>query len=207
MKGMVGKKNSSWTVFIIVSVLLISTVTMYFRFLYYSENIRATVVKQEINQIELTSNYITKIFHTEMEDCVDVLRENARAYYLSDAENTLEDTVEFLQNIKQHTDFTVVGVIRPDGWSMNDSGIQRRLRDRAVLQAILKNEIYVSDLLISGEKKLGKILIAVPIHENGRAVGAIWGRYPIDVIAKKVEETGDRERNFYIIDDLSLIHI
>ena len=115
MKGMVGKKNSSWTVFIIVSVLLISTVTMYFRFLYYSKNIRATVVKQEINQIELTSNYITKIFHTEMEDCVDVLRENARAYYLSDAENTLEDTVEFLQNIKQHTDFTVVGVIRPDG--------------------------------------------------------------------------------------------
>ena len=187
MKGMVGKKNSSWTVFIIVSVLLISTVTMYFCFLYYSKNIRATVVKQEINQIELTSNYITKIFHTEMEDCVDVLRENARAYYLSDAENTLEDTVEFLQNIKQHTDFTVVGVIRPDGWSMNDSGIQRRLRDRAVLQAILKNEIYVSDLLISGEKKLGKILIAVPIHENGRAVGAIWGRYPIDVIAKKVE--------------------
>ena len=74
MKGMVGKKNSSWTVFIIVSVLLISTVTMYFRFLYYSKNIRATVVKQEINQIELTSNYITKIFHTEMEDCVDVLR-------------------------------------------------------------------------------------------------------------------------------------
>ena len=201
MKGMVGKKNSSWTVFIIVSVLLISTVTMYFCFLYYSKNIRATVVKQEINQIELTSNYITKIFHTEMEDCVDVLRENARAYYLSDAENTLEDTVEFLQNIKEHTDFTVVGVIRPDGWSMNDSGIQRQLRDRAVLQAILKNEIYVSDLLISGEKKLGKILIAVPIHENGRAVGAIWGRYPIDVIAKKVEETGDRERNFYIIDD------
>ena len=125
MKGMVGKKNSSWTVFIIVSVLLISTVTMYFCFLYYSKNIRATVVKQEINQIELTSNYITKIFHTEMEDCVDVLRENARAYYLSDAENTLEDTVEFLQNIKQHTDFTVVGVIRPDGCSMNDSGIQR----------------------------------------------------------------------------------
>lgn len=34
MKGMVGKKNSSWTVFIIVSVLLISTVTMYFCFLY-----------------------------------------------------------------------------------------------------------------------------------------------------------------------------
>lgn len=177
MKGMAGKKNSSWTVFIIVSVLLISTVTMYFRFLYYSENIRTTVVKQEIDQIELTSNYITKIFHTEMEDCVDVLRENASAYYLSDAENTLEDTVAFLQNIKQYTDFTVVGVIRPDGWSMNDSGIQRQLRDRAVLQAILKNEIYVSDLFISGEKKLGKILIAVPIHENDRAVGAIWGIY------------------------------
>ena len=105
---------------------------MYFRFLYYSENIRATVVKQEINQIELTSNYITKIFHTEMEELCRCASGNARAYYLSDAENTLEDTVEFLQNITAYG-FTVVGVIRPDGWSMNDSGLQRRLRDRAVL--------------------------------------------------------------------------
>ena len=201
MKGEFRKKNSSWAVISIVAVLLVSTVVMYFRFLYYSDNIRKTVIRQEIDQIELTSNYVTKILHTEMEDCIDVLQESARVYYLSRTEASLDDTVSFLKNIKNYTDFTVVGLIRPDGWSINDSGIQRKLKDRALLQAIANNEIYVSDLLTSGEKKLGKILIAVPLHENGKAVGAIWGRYPIDVIAEKVEETGDIERNFYIIDD------
>lgn len=201
MRGVLRKKNSSRTVAAVVAVWLVSAVVMYFSFLYYSKNIRETVIKQEIEQIERVSGYIMKAFHTEMEDCVSVLQESASAYYRSDKERSLGETVSFLQNIRNHTDFTVLGFIRPDGWSINDSGIQRRLKNRALLQAIMDNEIYVSDLLISGEKKLGKILIAIPFREEGRAVGAIWGRYPIDEIAKRVEETGDRERNFYIVDD------
>lgn len=78
-----------------------------------------------------------------------MLQESARVYYLSRTEASLDDTVSFLKNIKNHTDFTVVGLIRPDGWSINDSGIQRKLKDRALLQAIANNEIYVSDLLTS----------------------------------------------------------
>ena len=52
MKGELRKKNSSWAVISIVAVLLVSTVVMYFRFLYYSDNIRKTVIRQEIDQIE-----------------------------------------------------------------------------------------------------------------------------------------------------------
>ena len=52
MKGELRKKNSSWAVISIVAVLLVSTVVMYFRFLYYSDNIRKTVIRQEIDHIE-----------------------------------------------------------------------------------------------------------------------------------------------------------
>lgn len=200
MKDTSNKKKKR-TFDLLIIVLLVSTLGMYFQFLFYSKDIGKMVVEREIEQIDLISKYIRKIVHIEIEDCISVLQAGAEMLYGEESDRPLEEKAEMLQIIKEQTDFKLVGMIHPNGQAMNDSGEIWNLKDEALVSAINRNEIYISDILTSGQKKLGKILIAVPYEKEGKVVGAIWGRYPIDMIAKKVRETGDLERNFYIVDD------
>lgn len=191
-------KKSRWIVLLLAVAVM--TLGMLAVFVSFSENIYNKTLKKEIQNLELSSGYITKIIRLEVEHCVEVLETSEEILDVSE-DSLRNQTQEILQKIKARTDFNSIGIVGLDGQSIDDDGDVGGLSDAEFLRKIKNDEYYISDMLTSGEKELGQILVAVPLHNGDDIVGAIWGQYPVSAIAEKIEVTGKSDIYFQLIDN------
>lgn len=191
------QKEPGWAGAVFAAILM--TAGMMAAFVYFSDNIHDKVMDKEIQNLEVVSGYLTKIIRLEMENCVDILTASEETLCVSDDPLT-EQMQETLKRIEEKTDFNAMGIVDLEGQSINDEGAPVGLADPELMKKIKDDEPYISDILTSGEREMGQILVAVPLHNNGRIVGAVWGQYPVSVITEKVEMTGESDTYFQIID-------
>lgn len=197
MKGLRKRNQIKWIG--ITLAMIIMTVGMLAVFIRFSDIIHEETLDKEIQHLEMTSGYITKIIQLEMERCIEILKVSEETLCVSD--NPLQDKMqEVLKEIEEKTDFNAIGIVNLEGESIDDNGIAGGLSDSEFIEKIKNGESYISDTLTSGEKEVGQILVAVPLHNNGKIVGAIWGQYPVTVIAEKTDLTKDSDMYFQIID-------
>lgn len=175
------------------------TIGMLAVFVRFSNNIHNKTLSKEIQHQEVLAGYLTKISRMEMEHCIEILDSSEETLCVSD--NPMQDKMhDVLQKIEEKTDFNAIGIVGLDGKGIDENGEASEISNPELLEKIKNDEYYISDILTSGEKEVGQILVAVPLHDDDKIVGAIWGQYPVTAIAEKIELTEESDTYFQIID-------
>ena len=190
------KKSGRKSILIISATIFLALVGMISFFYIYFEKIYDVMLKKDMEQIEWTSYFVTKLIHEDIEHCVSGLQAGERIFH-EYKEVGEERVMEYLREMKEELGFEKIGIVRENGKSIDDTGAIDAMAASEILKQVQASDCYVSNEIDVSDN----MLVAVPIHKDGEVVGAIWGYYAISTIAEKIELTDDMHRYFQIIDD------
>lgn len=140
--------------------------------IFYSNynRIYKLLLEKDMEQIKFTSNYVTKLIQTEIENLLSEL-EASQKIFLDHNEEQQDEVVEHLKEIKEQGAFEKIGVV-------DLTGKTEKIQDTEFLNSMYHNQNYVSNVQDISDT----MMIAVPITRNGQVTGAIWGYYSISRI-------------------------
>jgi len=99
------------------------------------------------------------------------------------------------------TDFLEIGVIHPDGTVFYSSGKTIKVGENDPSLNALKGDKNAHNFGISPSTKEIVLMLATPIEQDGKVVGALLGRYDGNALSKIVADTKYSEQEYsYIID-------
>ena len=157
--------------------LTISVVAILVIFYSNYNRIYKLLLEKDMEQIKFTSNYVTKLIQTEIENLLSEL-EASQKIFLDHNEEQQDEVVEHLKEIKEQGAFEKIGVVDLTGRSLDDTGKTEKIQDTEFLNSMYHNQNYVSNVQDISDT----MMIAVPITRNGQVTGAIWGYYSISRI-------------------------
>lgn len=183
-----------------IFVVAVATIGMLLFLGGYSERVHLLVLEKEMEQLGGDSRYVTQTVKEAFEQCIEELELFEESLEI-DQQKSKEEYVERLESFKLFSDFDMVGIMGTNGEGINSSGEFSITINNEMCKEFEEGDAYISDILMSGNKETGQILIAVPVFREKEVVGAVWGQYPASAIASKVEGNNKSERYFQIIDD------
>lgn len=199
MEKNTGFENKKKKFISLVIGLVISVVAICFIFYKNYSRIYELLLNKDMEQIEFTSDFVTKLIQTEIENLLSGL-EASQKIFLDNNVGEQDEIVELLSEIKQERHFEKIGVVNLAGISLDDTGRIEKIEDTEFLNSMRNNQNYISNVIDISDI----MIIAVPITRNDEVTGAIWGYYSISKISEKIELTKDSQRYFQIIDDTGL---
>ena len=123
-----GMRSGSKPLIVITTAIILSIIIMISLFIIYFNKVYSSVLEKDMEQIEWTSHYVTKLIHTEIQHSVDILQASEEIFHAS--EGTGQKGVQgSLQEIREGLHFEKIGVASLDGSSIDDTGVIRKLAD------------------------------------------------------------------------------
>lgn len=180
----------------ITAAIIFSVIIMISLFAIYFNKVYSSVLQKDMEQIEWTSHYVTKLIHTEIQHSVDILRASAEMFH-ADEDSSPESMRSSLQEIREGLHFEKMGVTDLNGTSMDDTGAVGRIEDPELFETIQNDKSYISNVMTSSDD----MIIAIPLHYDDQIVGALWGYLSISSIAESIEMDKEMHRYFQIVDD------
>lgn len=196
LEQMEKKRLGSKALLAITAAVTVSFVTIFIFFNIYYDRIYNAILEKDMEQIEWTSHYVTKLIHGEIEYSMERLYASEEMFHEGKFRNGANG-VKSLREVKEELHFEKMGLASLDGKSLDDSGNISKIDDTELFEAIQKDESYVSNIY----EDLYNMRIAVPLHKDGQVIGALWGELSVSVIAEKIEMDNELHRYFQIIDD------
>ncbi len=181
---------------VIISTVILAAVIMVSLFAVYFNKVYTAVLEKNMEQIEWTSHYVTKLIHTEIQHSIDTLQASEEIFHQSKNVG-LEEIQRSLHKIREELHFEKMGVVGLDGTSMDDAGTIEQIEDPQLFEHILRGENYTSNVLAVSDN----MLIAVPLCQGGQIVGALWSHLSISSISQSIEMDKELHRYFQIVDD------
>lgn len=181
---------------VIISAVILAAVIMVSLFAVYFNKVYTAVLEKDMEQIEWTSHYVTKLIHTEIQHSIDTLQASEEIFHQSKNVG-LEEIQRSLHKIREELHFEKMGVVGLDGTSMDDAGTIEQIEDPQLFEHILRGENYTSNVLAVSDN----MLIAVPLCQGGQIVGALWSHLSISSISQSIEMDKELHRYFQIVDD------
>lgn len=181
---------------VIISTVILAAVIMVSLFAVYFNKVYTAVLEKNMEQIEWTSHYVTKLIHTEIQHSIDTLQASEEIFHQSKNVG-LEEIQRSLHKIREDLHFEKMGVVGLDGTSMDDAGTIEQIEDPQLFEHILRGENYTSNVLAVSDN----MLIAVPLCQGGQIVGALWSHLSIVSISQSIEMDKELHRYFQIVDD------
>lgn len=187
--------KKKWFVVIIV-VMITMAVIVWVAFTMSFEKVYNLLLEKDMEQIQFTSSFVTKLVYTEIETCLSALQSGQGVLWVDDGQNP-EYVEEELRKIKEEFGFETTGVMDIDGRSMDDTGRVRQIENLEFLESIRRNETYLSNVI----ERSDVMIMGVPIMKGKEVRGAVWGCYSVSSIAENIELSSDSHRYFQIVDD------
>lgn len=181
---------------IIILSIVVALIAMFAFFSFYFNRVYDVMLEKDMEQVEWTSHFVTKLIHEEIKHSVSSLYASEEFFAYSE-EYGVEKITMGLNEMKEQLDFERTGVMDLEGNTIDDSGVVEKSENEELLNRIKEDESYLSNVM----EKSDNMLLAVPLHRDGNIVGAIWGYYAVSTIAEKIELTDQLHRYFQIVDD------
>lgn len=197
MQKIVAKiKDKNKSFLIIMMAVFLALVGMLGFFSVYFNKVYDAMLEKDMEQMEWTSHFVTKLIHEEIENNVSTLyaSEDFFAYY---EEYSRERLLNGLLELKKGLNFEKTGIVDLEGKCIDDTGSISVTNDSKFIEQIKNKKTYISNVI----EKSDSMILAVPLQQEGTVVGALWGYYAVSTIAEKIELTDDMHRYFQIIDD------
>lgn len=190
------KRKGRQSFLVITIAIFLALVGMLGFFYAYFGKIYDVMLKKDMEQIEWTSYFVTKLIHQNIEHSISGLQAGERIFHDYE-ELGKEKALSYLREMKEGLGFEKIGIVGVDGKNIDDTGTVSEMDVSELLEQVQESNQYVSNAIDISDN----MLLAVPIHKDGEIVGAIWGNYAISTIAESIELTDDMHRYFQIIDD------
>jgi methyl-accepting chemotaxis protein len=147
--------------------------------------------------VEMLAQDGAKIVESRMETLTKEL------YMLSIQEDMismdLEKQVPMLKGQLEDSNFMDLGIVQPDGTATYTDGSKSQLGERDYVKKALKGRANISDVLISQVTGQPVIMVAVPIMNENKVVGALIGRRDGNTLSTIVSDTGYGEEAYGFI--------
>lgn len=189
-------RSGSRPLAVILTSVILSVIIMSGLFAVYFNQVYSIILEKDMEQLEWTSHYVTKLIHSEIQHSVDILQASETAFY-SDKSSSPKELQNCLQELRETLHFEKMGITDLDGKSMDDSGTIGQIDDSELFESIRNGTSYISNVLTVSDN----MMIAVPLHHNRETIGALWGRLSLSSIAEKIEMDAEMHRYFQIVDD------
>lgn len=192
----------------VISILIMIGTFLVFRICY--SKVYDLILAKDVEQMVLTSRFVTKLVEREIENKTSELNASAKLFRQYDADSK-EQAAEQLELLCGELDFEEAGIFSLQGAALDNRGESFQLEDDRLLEAITQKEDYISHSLDGTDR----LVLAAPIlNLENEVVGGIWGHYRIENISESIELNSDSHRYFQIIDnsgayisDSSNIHV
>lgn len=191
---------------VVLSLVLVASIISFYGF---NSSMYRLVSNENLKMVEELSQYVTRVLEIKVEECFSVLQ---ASQCLIDSNEELfdETTLERLDQVKTNFGFSAIGVVDLYGNALTTTGQTANIEDQEFFQNILKGERYISDVFAGEEMQESQILVALPLHFDGKIQGAIYGRYPVEQMMQERYFENTSSRYFQIIDSqgefISLSH-
>ncbi len=94
------------------------------------------------------------------------------------------------------TDFLDIGFVLPNGYTYYTDGTVRLMSDRTYVEAALKGDSEISDVILSRVTRKPEIEVAVPVLKDKEVVGALIGRMEADSLSNITKDIGYGEQGY-----------
>ncbi len=184
-----------WFITILV-VVVAMVVAVLISFTMTFEKVYNLLLEKDMEQIQFTSSFVTKLVYTEIENCLSALQSEQGVLWEYGKQNSAH-VEEELKKIKEEFGFETTGVMDLKGRSLDHTGKVEQIEDPDFLETIRRNETYLSNVIEQSDI----MMMGVPVMQNGEVKGAVWGYYSVSSIAESIELSVDSHRYFQIVDD------
>ena len=180
---------------VIVGMLVICSVFIAFRLNY--TKIYDLVLNKDVEQMVVTSRFVTKLVDSEIKNKIGDLRAGARAFSKYNAEQKTF-VIDELKTLCKDLNFQKLGAANFQGYFVDSNGETGKVKNQELLEYALQGKSYVSDVVDESDC----MIIAVPIlNKELESIGVLWGHYRVASIAAHIELDDDAHRYFQIVDD------
>ena len=161
---------------------------------------------------ELHSYVERQCFHLQSVLDVQYKYMEGLADYASLQENLKnEENLNLIRSLQKQSYLEAVSIIDENGLSTYNTGEEKDVSDRSYFQQVMKGEQTLSDPLISKLNGEQRVILCVPIYQNGVVKGAFGGSYDLAYLGSLVFEDLYDETGFQFLvtqngDVISLNH-
>lgn len=185
-------------------LLLLATILAGIAIIRFNSQVYTTVYEQNMDNVNQMSGYFTRTFHAKLSSCFQIL-ETTENFIHPQSDWSLETVVEQLEPVRDSTGFTSIGVVDLEGNAYSTNHIHKNIQDAEFFQEVLKGNRYISDVF-EGEAPSSEIMIllAIPLYDGDKIIGALYGRYLVQDIISNLDWTQDSSSYFQIVDSQGL---
>ena len=90
-----------------------------------------------------------------------------------------EENLNLIRSLQKQSYLEAVSIIDENGLSTYNNGEEKDVSDRSYFQQVMKGEQTLSDPLISKLNGEQRVILCVPIYQNGVVKGALGGSYAL----------------------------
>ena len=155
------KKSGRKSILIISATIFLALVGMISFFYIYFEKIYDVMLKKDMEQIEWTSYFVTKLIHEDIEHCVSGLQAGERIFH-EYKEVGEERVMEYLREMKEELGFEKIGIVRENGKSIDDTGAIDAMAASEILKQVQASDCYVSKWW----GQFGDIMLFLPLQKK-----------------------------------------
>lgn len=189
------RKHSRQIWFIVcLAVAVVMVMILSFQICY--ERAFDLILEKDIQQMVASSKFITKLVENQIENKTNDLQSGAKLFLQAGGRSELLLEKQ-LETLRQELDMEKLGLADLHGFGMDSAGKETALDSPSLLAAIKEGKSYISDSMDTADC----ILLAVPLEENGRITGFLWGQYRVSKIARQIEQDENSNRYLQIVDD------
>lgn len=185
-----------------VAILLITSVIVVGTFIKIQNKIRHQMLHNYMEQIDELSSQVINTIHLEVEYSAHLLKSLAETLHINN--NSHEENISALKNLKNKGNFQTLGIINSNGDYFDTDGIYYKINFKNFtekLNLLENNEsYYISDVIKGNDEKTKEILIAVPIFKGKEIDEFLFGYYPIMEITEEISIIEKNQRFFKLVD-------
>lgn len=146
------------------------------------------------HSLELLSAESAKLVESRMEAVMGTLSMISMKKEIIDM--GWEVNVNTLKEELVKTDFLDIGFVLPNGYTYYTDGTVRLMSDRTYVEAALKGDSEISDVILSRVTRKPEIEVAVPVLKDKEVVGALIARMEADSLSNITKDIGYGEQGY-----------
>ncbi len=146
------------------------------------------------HSLELLSAESAKLVESRMEAVIGTLSMISMKKEIIDM--GWEVNVNTLKEELVKTDFLDIGFVLPNGYTYYTDGTVRLMSDRTYVEAALKGDSKISDVILSRVTRKPEIEVAVPVRKDKVVVGALIARMEADSLSNITKDIGYGEQGY-----------
>lgn len=95
-----------------------------------------------------------------------------------------DENMELLVSMAENTDFERTALIETDGTAHYDNGAEKNVSQRYYFQEAIQGNKTLSDPLESSIDKETRVILGVPVYQNGNVIAVLGGSYNVTALSR-----------------------